>query len=125
MKTSIVLAMMLAFASPVLAQAPAPAAQPSAAGKAVEAAGSLANKVLGTTPAATPAPAASKVAVKAPLININTATPAQIDALPQIGDARTKAIIAGRPYKASQELVDRKIIPANAYDAIKDKIAVK
>ena len=110
-------AIILAVATPVLAQAP-PAAQPTTASKAVAATGALANKVLGTTPAAAQ-PA------KAPLINVNKATAAEIDALPQIGAARTKAIIGGRPYKTAQELLDRKIIPANAYAAIKDKIDVK
>jgi competence protein ComEA len=116
-KSTLAAALILALATPVFAQTAAPAPAPSVTSKAVDAAGSLANKVLGTQPAAT--------ATKAPLININTAPPAALDALPQIGDARTKAIIAGRPYKSTAELVDRKIIPANAFDAIKDKIAVK
>ena len=119
MKTSLIAAaLMLAIATPALAQAPA--AQPTTTQKAIDAAGAMAGKVVGTTTA----PAAHATA-KAPLVNINKATPAELDALPQIGEARTKAIIGGRPYKASNELVDRKIIPAAAYEAIKDKIAVK
>jgi competence protein ComEA len=117
MKTSILAALVLAVASPVLAQTPAPAAQPTVAAKATEAAGSIAGKLLGTAPAAKTA--------TAPLVNINTASPAALDALPQIGDARTKAIIAGRPYKSTAELVDRKVLPVGVYDVIKDKIAVK
>ena len=111
-------ALALPLATAAFAQAPA---QPTMTGKAVEAAGAIAGKVMGTTPAAQPAAAATK----APLVNINSATPAALDALPQIGEARTKAIIAGRPYKTAHELVDRKILSAGVYDVIKDKIAVK
>ncbi|MGF9758210.1 helix-hairpin-helix domain-containing protein [Microvirga sp. 0TCS3.31] len=56
------------------------------------------------------------------LIDINTAPKDQLDKLPQIGSARADAIIKGRPYRAKNELVDKKIIPQNAYDAIKDKV---
>ena len=59
------------------------------------------------------------------IIDINTATKEQLDALPQIGSARADAIIKGRPYKAKNELIDKKIIPSNAYNAIKDKIVAR
>ena len=71
------------------------------------------------------APAAKKdaaPAAKVELIDINRAPAKDLDALPGIGEARSKAIIAGRPYKAKNELTQRKIIPQNVYDAIKDKI---
>lgn len=71
------------------------------------------------------APAAKKDAAPAPkveLIDINRASAKDLDALPGIGEARSKAIIAGRPYKAKDELTKRKIIPQNVYDGIKDKI---
>ena len=78
---------------------------------------------------ATPmAPAAKKDAAPAPkaeLIDINRASPKDLDALPGIGEARTKEIIAGRPYKAKDELTQRKIIPQGVYDGIKDKIIAK
>lgn len=71
------------------------------------------------------APAAKKdaaPAAKVELIDINRASAKDLDALPGIGEARSKAIIAGRPYKAKDELTKRKIIPQNVYDGIKDKI---
>jgi DNA uptake protein ComE-like DNA-binding protein len=71
------------------------------------------------------APAAKKdaaPAAKVELIDINRASAKDLDVLPGIGEARSKAIIAGRPYKAKNELTQRKIIPQNVYDAIKDKI---
>ena len=72
-----------------------------------------------TKPAATPATAA---APKAALIDINSATKDELDALPGIGSARADAIIKGRPYKGKDELLRKKIIPSNAYNGIKDKI---
>ncbi len=71
-----------------------------------------------------PAATATKPAATA-LIDINSAKKADLDALPQIGPARAAAIIKGRPYKGKDELLSRKIIPQNAYDAIKDKIIAK
>lgn len=81
-----------------------------------------------TTPAATttPAPATTTApAAKTALIDINSATAAELDALPGIGEARSKAIIAGRPYKGKDDLVNKKIIPASVYEKIKDQIIAK
>jgi DNA uptake protein ComE-like DNA-binding protein len=64
-------------------------------------------------------------AAKGGLLDINSASEKELDALPGIGDARAKAIIKGRPYKGKDDLVNRKIIPKNVYDGIKDKIIAK
>ncbi len=76
-----------------------------------------------TVPAITmlPAPAMAQ----ANLLDINSASKAQLDALPGIGTARADAIIKGRPYKGKDDLVNKKIIPQNVYDGIKDKIIAK
>ena len=88
-------------ASPVPAQAPETALKPAATG-----------------------PAKFKPARRSTLIDINFATKEQLEALPQIGRARAEAIMRSRPYKGKEEFRRSKVIPANAYNAIKRKIAV-
>ena len=68
--------------------------------------------------AQTPKPAA---ATAAPL-DINTATPDQLKAIPGIGDAYAKRIIDGRPYTAKNQLVTKGILPQATYNKIKDQI---
>ena len=78
---------------------------------------------------AVPAPAAKptqsisqKIAASKDLLDINTATAAQLKALPGMGDEYVRRIIAGRPYTAKNQLVQRGILPQSAYEQIKLQI---
>ncbi len=55
-------------------------------------------------------------------LDINTATADQLKAFSGIGDAYSARIIAGRPYTAKNQLVQRGILPQATYDKIKDNI---
>ena len=109
-------------AAPALAQAPAPSApSPAAPTKPAPAA-----PATSAAPKAPSAPVAgSPNAAKTALIDLNSASAAELDALPGIGSARSAAIIKGRPYRGKDELVSKKILSESVYEGIKDKVIAK
>lgn len=126
-------ALMMA-ASPVLAQtaqpvaptAPAPA-RPAAPATAQPAAPAAAQPAApATRPAAAPAAAGTAQVQR---VNLNTAGQADLDKLPQIGDARAKAILAERAkgrFTNWDNFVQRMTgtaVNQTAKDAIKDRVS--
>ena len=78
------------------------------------------------TATAAPAKAAPADAKKAAEpMDINSATAKQLATLDGIGEARSAAIVKGRPYGGKDDLVNKKVLTQDVYDKIKDKIIAR
>ena len=67
----------------------------------------------------------AKPAKKVALVDINSATQEQLEALPGVGQDYCHHIIYGRPYEKTEELVSKGILPQDTYDRIKTLIVAK
>ena len=70
---------------------------------------------------ATPAKTQPK-APAAKLVDINSASRAELKTLPGIGDAEANRIIANRPYLTKSHLVAKKVLELGPYDALRGRI---
>lgn len=108
-----------AVSGPSFAQAPAPSTTTTPAKPAVTAPPSTAK------PAAPASGSATAAKPAATLIDINSATVAELQALKGVGPARAEAIVKGRPYKGKDDLTQKNIVPSNVYNDIKDQIIAR
>lgn len=60
----------------------------------------------------------------AKLVDINIASRSELKTLPGIGDAEAAKIVAGRPYMTKTDLVEKKVLTLEAYDALRSRIVV-
>lgn len=59
------------------------------------------------------------------IVDLNSATKAQLISLPGIGEAYAQRIIDNRPYREKTDLVRRNIIPEATYREIQDRVIAK
>src|SRR5690242_12433889 len=107
----VIVALSTLLAIPVVAQTASPSNSPS-------------STATGGAKTAEPSRTAGSQA-QGGLVDINSASAQELDTLPGVGPARVKAIIANRPYNGKDDLTQRKVIPPNVYNQIKDKIIAR
>ena len=66
---------------------------------------------------------------RAALLDLNRADTQQLEALPGIGPVYARAVVASReergPFSTTDQLVERGVLPARVYAAIRDLVAVR
>jgi competence protein ComEA len=67
----------------------------------------------------------SATAPKADMVDINSATSAELRALPGVTDSDATKIIQGRPYNDKSQLVSKKVVSEPTYEKIKDHVVAK
>ena len=58
------------------------------------------------------------------LVNLNTASKDELDTLWGVGEKRAEEIIASRPYKSMEEVVEKGVLPASVMEKNKEKVTV-
>ncbi len=109
----------LTVAAPVLAQPAATTPNVTPPASTVAPAMPASPKAPDTMPRSTAA------APNTDLVDINTATAAQLKALPGVSDSDSAKIIQGRPYSDKSQLVSKKVVSEATYDKIKDHVVAR
>src|ERR1700690_4102541 len=78
-------------------------------------AGAADTKAVSGTKATQNTTKAAKAAARPKLVDINSATKAQLKKLPGIGDAEADKIIAGRPYLSKANLLTQNVLSRGQY----------
>ena len=77
------------------------------------------------TPATTTAAPVTKPVATPLHLDINTASAAELDKIKYVGPKRAAKIIAGRPWKSTDELVAKGVLPRAYYEKIKGNVFVQ
>lgn len=67
----------------------------------------------------------AKAPVKNALVDLNSASKADLMKLPGIGEAEADKIIAERPLLTKADLVTHKLVPMGAYESLKGRVMAK
>jgi competence protein ComEA len=70
-------------------------------------------------------PRSTAVVPNTDLVDVNTATAAQLKALPSVTDSDSTKIIQSRPYSDKSQLLSKKVVSEGTYDKIKDHIVAR
>ena len=74
---------------------------------------------------AKPAPKKPAPAKKVAMVDINSATQKQLEAIPGIGKEHCHHIIYGRPYSKKEELVSKEVLPQEVYAKVEHLLIAK
>lgn len=58
------------------------------------------------------------------MVNINSATQSELEALPGIGPVTAAKIISGRPYQKVEDILNQKIVSKSTFEKIKGTISI-
>jgi DNA uptake protein ComE-like DNA-binding protein len=59
------------------------------------------------------------------MVDLNSATAAELKMLPGVSDSDAGKIIQGRPYTDKNQLVSKKVVSEPTYEKIKDHVVVR